>query len=84
MDLDHPGNRLMTDSTKLGLQKDAEEITLDAMHLFGASGNTSEIIAGRLHLDAYTLAIGAGTEEALRKNMMKDIFKYHSDLRTLF
>lgn len=74
----------MTDSTKLAIQKDAEEVTSDAMHLFGASGNTNEIIVGRLHMDTYTLSIGAGTEEALRKNMMKDIFKYHSDLRTLF
>lgn len=74
----------MTDSTKMTVCKDAEDVAYDAMHLFGASGNTYEILAGRMHMDAFALSIGAGTEEVLRKNVFKDILKYYDDPRTLF
>ncbi|HSP96622.1 MAG TPA: acyl-CoA dehydrogenase family protein [Candidatus Dormibacteraeota bacterium] len=73
LDLDHHGNRVDADGTKLFAARVGKEIADRAIQVLGGYGYMGEYVVERLWRDAKLLEIGGGTLEAHHKNMTKDL-----------
>lgn len=71
----HPESResLSAASAKLSATQMGEFVSRTAIQVFGGIGYTREIPVERLHRDSILLSIGGGTNEAMQKNIMKDL-----------
>ena len=75
MDLKKGGFRLPSDSVKLICSERAKAISDRAIQVLGASGYVNECVVERLWRDSKLLEIGGGTNEALQKNITKELGK---------
>lgn len=69
----HPYASIDADATKLFCAQTAEEIARNAIQVLGANGYSCAYPVQRLFRDAILLAIGGGTNEALQKNITRQI-----------
>ncbi len=60
-------------AAKLSATQMAEYVTRCAIQVFGGNGYTRDYPLERLNRDAILLSIGGGTNEAMQKNIMKDL-----------
>jgi isovaleryl-CoA dehydrogenase len=60
-------------AAKLSATQMGEFVSRTAIQVFGGIGYTREIPVERLHRDSILLSIGGGTNEAMQKNIMKDL-----------
>lgn len=67
------GNRIDSDGVKLYCARMATEVANRAMQVLGGNGYVGEYVVERLWRDAKLLEIGGGTNEALEKNMTRDL-----------
>ena len=67
------GQRLKTDSAKLLSARMGTKVADRAIQVLGGFGYVGEYHVERLYRDARLLEIGGGTNEALHKNMAKDM-----------
>lgn len=70
-----PGSResLSAAAAKLSATQMAEYVSRNAIQVFGGYGYTREYPVERFHRDSILLSIGGGTNEAMQKNIMKDL-----------
>ena len=73
MDLNKAGQRLETDTAKLVSARMGKRVADRAIQVLGAYGYVGEYHLERLYRDARLLEIGGGTNEALHKNITKDL-----------
>ncbi len=64
---------VLADATKLFCAVSAEEISRDSIQVLGANGYSCAYPVERLHRDAVLLSIGGGTNEALEKNIARQL-----------
>lgn len=60
-------------AAKLSATQMAEFVSRSAIQVLGGNGYTRDYPVERLHRDAILLSIGGGTNEAMQKNIMKDL-----------
>ena len=70
--------RIDSDSVKLITSKMAKKVADNAIQVLGGNGYIDEYIVERLWRDAKLLEIGGGTNEALQKNIVKDLAKFEN------
>ena len=73
MDLDESNQRLSSDSAKLISAQMGKKVADRAIQVLGGYGYVSEYHVERLWRDAKLLEIGGGTNEALEKNITKEM-----------
>ena len=73
----HPDASIDADATKLFCATSAEEIARNAIQTLGANGYTEAYPVERLLRDAILIAIGGGTNEALQKNITRQLNRRH-------
>ena len=73
MNLNKSGQRLETDTAKLLSARMGKKVADRAIQVLGAYGYVGEYHLERLYRDARLLEIGGGTNEALHKNITKDL-----------
>jgi len=61
------------DAVKLFAPTVAEHVSRAAIQVMGGNGYTREYPVERLHRDAILLSIGGGTNEAMQKNIVRDL-----------
>lgn len=66
---------LDADAVKLFCTQAAETISRSAIQVLGANGYSAEYPVERLHRDSILLSIGGGTNEALQKNIARQLTK---------
>jgi len=64
-------------SAKLSSTQMAEYVSRKAIQVLGGYGYTREYPVEKLHRDSILLSIGGGTNEAMQKNIMKDLARLH-------
>ena len=74
--LDKAGQRLSCDSAKLIAAQMGKKVADRAIQVLGGYGYVGEYKVERLWRDAKLLEIGGGTNEALEKNITKELQKY--------
>jgi isovaleryl-CoA dehydrogenase len=73
LDLDKPGRGVGADSAKLIAAQAAQAAANRAIQVLGGNGYVAEYEVERLWRDARLLAIGGGTNEALQKNITRNL-----------
>ena len=73
MDLQKSGQRLNSDSAKLVCARMGKRVADRAMQVMGGYGYVGEYHVERLWRDAKLIEIGGGTNEALQKNITKEL-----------
>lgn len=73
LDLDRPGPGLGADSVKLVAARSAQAATDRAIQVLGGNGYIVDFEVERLWRDARLLSIGGGTNEALQKNITRNL-----------
>ena len=73
MDMDKSDQRLSTDTAKLISAKMGKEVADRAIQVLGGYGYVGEYHVERLWRDAKLIEIGGGTNEALEKNISKEL-----------
>lgn len=68
--------RIDSDSVKLISSKMGKKVADNAIQVLGGNGYIDEYVVERLWRDAKLLEIGGGTNEALQKNIVKDLAKF--------
>ncbi len=66
---------VLADGVKLFCARTAEALSRDAIQVLGANGYSSAYPVERLHRDAVLLSIGGGTNEALEKNITRQLMR---------
>jgi isovaleryl-CoA dehydrogenase len=76
-----PDNRFSLDaaSAKLIATTSAEQIARNAIQILGGYGYTREYVVERMLRDAILLSIGGGTNEAMQKNISRDIYSIYKE-----
>lgn len=69
----HPAASVDADATKLFCATSAEEIARNAIQTLGANGYSEAYPVERLLRDAILISIGGGTNEALQKNITRQL-----------
>ena len=75
IDLDRPGPGLGADSAKLTAAHTATDIADRAIQVLGGNGYIADYTVERLWRDARLLGIGGGTNEALQKNLTRNLVR---------
>jgi len=70
--------RIDSDSVKLISSKMGKKVADNAIQVLGGNGYIDEYIVERLWRDSKLLEIGGGTNEALQKNIVKDLAKFEN------
>lgn len=75
----HPDHRnaMDADAAKLFAPTVGERVSRSAIQVFGGYGYTREYPVERLHRDAILLSIGGGTNEAMQKNIARELKRRH-------
>ncbi len=73
LNLKESGQRLKTDTAKLMSARMGRKVANRAIQVLGAYGYVGEYHVERLYRDARLLEMGGGTNEALHKNITKDL-----------
>ncbi|MEM8732302.1 MAG: acyl-CoA dehydrogenase family protein, partial [Pseudomonadota bacterium] len=73
LDLDRPGPGIGADSAKLVAAQAAQDAADRAIQVLGGNGYVADYEVERLWRDARLLSIGGGTNEALQKNITRNL-----------